>query len=175
MFEVSPETVDAWLNGLAWALGITALVWLVGSVVGAWHRRHYNLTRADRAGGTPVRPDFLDVNRNAREAAIARGKAYDRTLDAREAAAAPVTAVESLTFWSRLGALGAALLTLLVTVIGTITKVQALEASVQQVGTWDQFVQTIADHKVGAALAVAIIGTNVVVFVQSSRKHLQSR
>lgn len=175
MIEVSPETVDAWLNGLAWALGITAFVWLVGSIVGAWHRRHYNLTRADRAGGSPVRPDFLDVNHKAREAAIARGKAYDRTLDAREAAAAPATAVAAVTLWSRVAALGTALLTLLVTIVGTVTKVQALEASVQQVGTWDQFVQTLADHKVGAALAVAIIGTNVVVFVQSSRKHLQSR
>ena len=151
------------------------LLWLVGSLVGAVHRRTYNLTRADRAGGKVVRPDFLDADARKRDAALARGRAYDKGLTEREAAAAPPTAVESMTFWSRLAALSAAILTLAATIVGTVTRVQVLEAGVQQVGTWDQFVQTLSDHKTGAALAVAVIGAQVVVFVQSSRKTLQSR
>lgn len=175
MIEIPRETLDAWLNGLAWTLGLCTLLWLAGSIVGVWHRRTYNLTRADRAGGKVVRPDFLDVDARKREAAIARGRAYDKTLADRETAAAPASAVASITLWSRLAALSAAVLTLIATIVGTVTRVQALEASVQQVGTWDQFVQTIADHKVGAALAVAVIGAQVVVFVQSSKKQFQAR
>lgn len=175
MIEIQRETLDAWLNGLAWSLGLCTLLWVIGSVVGLLHRRTYNLTRADRAGGTAVRPDFLDVNTRARDSAIARGRAYDKTLADREAAAAPATVVESMTLWARLAALSAAVLTLAAAIVGTVTRVQALEAGVQQVGSWDQFVQTLSDHKAGAALAIAVIGAQVVVFIQTSKKHLTSR
>ena len=58
MIEVSPDTLDAWLNGLAWTLGLCTLLWLVGSLVGAVHRRTYNFTvaAANPCGTSPVTP-----------------------------------------------------------------------------------------------------------------------
>jgi hypothetical protein len=169
--NVTPEQVDTWLNALAWVLTACTVLWIATSIVGHLHRRNYNLTKADASGGKVVRPDFLDVDHKARREAIRRGETYEKQLDAREAAAkAPPTTAESAGRWARWAATGTAIFTLAGTILGTFSKVSALEQNIQQVGSWDQFVQTVSDHKLGATIAFAVIGAQIVLFVQANRR-----
>lgn len=175
--NLTPEQVDTGLNWLAWVLAACTALWIVTSVLGYMYRRNYNLTKADASGGRVVRPDFLDVDHKARRDAIRRGERYERELDARDAAAVapPATAAEVASAWSRWLATGTALFTLAGTVIGTVTRMQSLEQGVQQVGSWDHFVQTVSDHKVGAAIAFAVVGAQIVLFVQANRRPSSTR
>ncbi len=170
--NVTPEQVDTWLNALAWVLAACTLLWIATSIIGHLHRRNYNLTKADASGGKVVRPDFLDVDHKARREAIRRGEQYEKQLDAREAAALapPATAAESAGRWARWAATGTALFTLAGTILGTLSKVSAFDQQVQQVATSDFFVQTVRDHKLGATIAVAVIGAQIVLFVQARRR-----
>ena len=108
---------------------------------------------------------------------MARGQAYDDTLRARETAAAAAAAspAAQASVFARFGALAAALLTLIATVFGTVTKVDAIEAGIQQVGSVDQFLDLVSQHKVGAVVALAVIGTQIVVFAASSKKTLAGK
>lgn len=173
---LTPEQTDTLLTWLTWGGGSLAVLWAVTSIVAQQHRRAYNLTHADGGSTRPVTPDFLDVDVAKRRAAIARGQSYDDTLRAREqAAAAAVSPAEQASTLAKLGALTTALLTLLVTVLGTVSKVGAIEDGIQRVGSIDQFVDVVAQHKVGATVALAIIGTHIVLFARSSKKTLAGK
>jgi len=174
--ELTPEQTDAILTWLTWGLvGFTTLS-AVTSVIAYLHRRTYNLTYADSGHSKPISPDFRDVDVAKGRTAVARGKAYDDTLRAREAAAAAtVSPAAQASVFARFGALAAALLTLIATVFGTVTKVDAIEAGIQQVGSVDQFLDLVSQHKVGAVVALAVIGTQIVVFAKSSTKTLAGK
>jgi uncharacterized membrane protein len=149
---------------LLWCVVGFAALWLVTSVLGYFHRRTYNLTYADSAGGQPITPDFLKVDKEKRKAALERGAAYDTTLGKREA-----SAVEKVCFWSRLGATAAALLALGATVIGTVSKIDSIQKGVEDIGSWDKFAALISQNKLGATVAVVVIVFNVGVFVHKQR------
>ena len=175
--ELTPEQTDAILTWLTWGLMAFTTLWIVTSVISYMHRRTYNLTYADSGHSKPITPDFLDVDAAKRRGAVARGQAYDDTLRARETAAAAAAAspAAQASVFARFGALAAALLTLLATVFGTVTKVDAIEAGIQQVGSVDQFLDLVSQHKVGAVVALAVIGTQIVVFAASSKKTLAGK
>lgn len=174
--ELTPEQTDAILTWLTWGLVVFTAVWVISTVVGYFHRRTYNLTHADSGRSRPITPDFLDVDAAKRRAAIARGKTYDDALQAREVAgAADGSPAETASVFAKVGALAAALLTLLVTAFGTVTRVDAIEAGVQRMGSMDQFLELMSQHKVGATVALAVIGTQIVVFVKSSKKTLDAK
>lgn len=174
--ELTPEQTDTLLTWLTWGGGALAALWAVTSVVAHLHRRAYNLTHAESGRSQNITPDFLDVDVAKRRAAIARGQAYDDTLRAREAAAAAaVSPAEQVSGFARIGALATALLTLVVTIFGTVTKVEAIEAGMERVGSIDQFVDLVTQHKAGAAVALAVIGTHLVLFVRSSKKTLAGK
>lgn len=175
--ELSREQIDTILNVLTWAgLGFATL-WVVTSVAGVLHRRTYNLTHADAGRSKGITPDFLNPDEAKRRAALARGKAYDAALDARDAAAAgqPASAADTASWWARTAALSTALLTLVATVLGTATKVQGIEMDVQSVSSMESFLDVVNNHKVGATVALAIIGAHLVVFVKSSKKTLAGK
>ena len=173
--ELTREQIDTALNVLTWAgLGFATL-WVVTSVVGYFHRRTYNLTHADSGRSKGISPDFLNPDAAKRRAAIARGKAYDVTLDRREQAASPVGAAETASWWARTAALATAVLTLVATVMGTVTKVHAIDMDIQRVSSMNSFLDIVNQHKVGATVALAIIGAHIVVFVKSSKKTLAGK
>lgn len=169
--ELTREQIDTALNVLMLAgLGFAAL-WVATSVAGFFHRRTYNLTHADSGRSKGITPDFLNPDESRRRAALARGKAYETTLDQREATAAAGPA-ETASWWARMAALSTALLTLVATVLGTVTKVDVIGQDIQQVSSMENFLDIVNQHKVGAVVALAIIGANIVVFVKSSKKTL---
>ena len=172
---LTPEQTDAVLTWLTWGLLASTAVWVITGVVGYFHRRTYNLTHADSGRSRPITPDFLDVDVATRRAALARGKTFDDSLRAREAAVAAGSPAQTASVFAKVGALAAALLTLLVTAFGTVTRVDAIEAGIQRVGSVDQFLELMNQHKVGAAVALAVIGTQIVVFVKSSKKTLDGK
>lgn len=172
--QFSKQDIDTALNVLAWAGGIAGVLWLVTSLMGAAHRRTYNLTHADSGRAAGPSPDFLSPDAAKRRAAIARGQAYDQTLSAREAAAV-VSPAEQASWWARMAALSTALLTLLTAIVGTVTRVDAIDAGIQRVGSVESFLDIVNQHKVGAAVAFAIIGTHIVVFVKSQKKTLAGK
>lgn len=169
----SPDNIDAALRILSWAVIGFAALWLITAVIGYFHRVAYNLTRAESSLSKDIKPDFLTVDRGKREAAIERGRAYDAVLAAREAAKKP-TAIEKVAFWSRALATLAALVTLLAAILGTLTKIDALQASVDQLGSWDRFMAILRENQAGAVIAVAVVAANVVMFVQAEKKKLKT-
>ena len=83
------STVDALLGMFSWLVIIFGAVWLITSIIGYFHRRAYNLTLAE-SGGSPIRPDFLKVDKKRRREAIERGEEYSDVLEKRaEAASQP--------------------------------------------------------------------------------------
>jgi hypothetical protein len=161
----SPSTIDAVIQILFWCVIGFGAVWLVTSVIGYFHRRAYNLTYAESGSSKNYKPDFLKVDRAKRQAAIERGEAFDERLAAREA-----PAVQSLCFWSRVGAGSSAILALLAMIVGTLTKIDAFQRDVAKLGSWDRFTEIVSQNKTGTLVALIVIGANIIVFMESSRK-----
>ena len=67
------------------------------------------------------------------------------------------------------------MLTLVATVMGTVTKVHAIDMDIQRVSSMNSFLDIVNQHKVGATVALAIIGAHIVVFVKSSKKTLAGK
>ncbi len=172
----SPENLQALVRMMFWAAGALGALWLVTSVLSYFHRRAYNLTRAESGPSKNIKPDFLTVDHAKRSAAIARGEAYEQTLTAREAAAAGgAPPAAALGMWARMGALTAATLSLLTLIVGTLTKIDSLQAGAAEFSSWDRFSQLVSQNKVGTVIAIAIIGANVIVFVQQSKKTIAGK
>jgi uncharacterized membrane protein len=156
---LSPENIDAGLRVLSWCLIVFAALWTVTSVLGYFHRRAYNLTRAESSRSKNIKPDFLKVDVGKREAAIGRGRAYDAVLDNRESGAAAPT--DRLRFWSRFAAIATALVGLGLVIFGTVTKVDSLQAGVNRITSWDRFTDLISQNQAGSVVAVLVIVVNV--------------
>jgi hypothetical protein len=163
-----PETIDAVLRIASWCVIGFAALWLVTSIIGAFYRRAYNLTHTESGSSQNVTPDFLKVDRAKREAAIARGQAYDQVLERREAAArAPVKTAMT---WSRILATGAALVTFLTAVIGAFEKIEAYQDNLEEMGSFDRFMQLIAQNPIGTAVAVAVVAANIYLVARKIQK-----
>jgi uncharacterized membrane protein len=165
----SPDTLAHVLRLITWCLIVFAGLWLVTSLIGYFHRRAYNLTRAESGPSKNIQPDFLKVDKEKRQAAIDRGKAYTEVLDARSAP--PVApAVKTVHHWSWLLASAAAVLGLGVTILGALAKIGDLQRDVERIGSWDRFSQLVSQNQAGAVVAVAVIGANVIVVAQKLKK-----
>jgi hypothetical protein len=170
---VKPDTMETVLTVLSYATIGFAALWLVTTVLGYMHRRSYNLTRAESGGGKPITPDFLKVDQKKRQAAIDRGAAYDKVLEEREAArAAPASAasVSKADFWARAAATVTAFFSLAGAVVGTLTKVENLEAGAAQLSNWETFVDIVTQHPVGTTIAIVVIGANILIFFKATKK-----
>lgn len=158
----SPETVDSILRATSWAVIAFAALWFVTGLIGYFHRRAYNLTRAESSPSKNVKPDFLSVDEAKRQAAIKRGEAFDKVLEAREAAVSP--AVVTAASWSRWLATSAALVSSFVFILGALTRIDDTEAMAREVGNLTRLWEIIQAHPVGAAITLAVIAANIVVF-----------
>jgi uncharacterized membrane protein len=159
--------IDRMLQILAWCVVGFGGLWLVTSVIGYFQRRAYNLTHAESGASKNIKPDFLKVDHEKRKSAIERGEAYAGTIAARGGAS---PAVESLISWSRIAATGAAIIGLIATIIGTLEKIGKIQTTVEQYSSWDQFVELVRQHQIGALVAVIVITANVIVVVKKMQK-----
>ena len=166
----SPENVSLVLTILSWVAVIAAIVWLVTSVIGALHRRAYNLTHAESGGSKKIRPDFLAVDKEKREAAIKRGERYDEELAKRERPAPQPGPVPEVGRWSRVAASAAALTGLGFTALSTVRLVGPTDQTVRSLGKWETFQQLVSEHPIGAAVCVAVIASNAYLVISKLKK-----
>jgi hypothetical protein len=162
--------LDSVLTVLSWLVIIFGTIWLVTGVIGYFHRRAYNLTRAESGGSGPVKPDFLKVDRQKREEAIERGEAYTEVLEERSVnppEASP--GVKKLGTVSRTGALITAAFTLIAAIFGALTRMSSLQAGVEQLSSWDSFASMVREYPVGAVVAVLVIGAHAVIFMNKAQ------
>jgi uncharacterized membrane protein len=167
-----PENVQTVLRIVTWCLFAFAGTWLVTSLIGYFHRRAYNLTRAESGPSKNIKPDFLTVDKAKRQAAIERGNAYTAVLEEREAAAEPAVspAVKKAHHWSWFLATTAAVVGLITTAIGSLAKIDQMQADVVKITSWDKFSHLVGQNQAGAIVAVAVIGANVIVVAQKIKK-----
>lgn len=167
----TPDAIDRTLQIVAWCVVVFGGLWLVTSVIGYVHRRSYNLTHAESGPSKNIKPDFLKVDKAKRDAAMARGEAYSQTLADREKPAAPPPSpVQALSVWSRVAATGAAVIGLVATVVGTLQKIDSIQAGVERLSSWDTFSAIVRENAVGATVAAIVIAANVVVVVKKMQK-----
>jgi hypothetical protein len=162
----NPETIDTVLRLLSWGLFAFTALWAVTGTIAYFHRRAYNLTRAESSHSQNIKPDFLKVDKDKRQQALDRGAAYDQVLQGR---AAP-SPVETASLWSRFAAMATAVLALITLMVGTLNSVGALQQGVEKISNWDTLSQLVSDHKAGTVVALIVIAANVIVFVEGSKK-----
>jgi uncharacterized membrane protein len=176
--EVATTTsaADTLLSVFSLLVIVFGALWLVTSIIGYFHRRAYNLTLAE-SGGSPIRPDFLKVDKKRRAEAIERGEEYSEVLEKRAeadtrakaaAGAPPSSPVSRLSTLSRMGALVTGTVTLVAAIVNALTRVQFLQSDIQRLSGWDSFVETVKTYPVGATVAFLVIGANLIVFVQKT-------
>ncbi len=168
----TPDTTGALLQVLSWVLIVLAVVWVISAVIRFFYRRAYNLTHAESSSSHNIKPDFLKVDQDKRQAAFDRGAAYDAVLAAREPAAQVALALkaEKVCYWSRIAATSVAILTLVTTIVYTLDYVGTIEKGLNQFSSWDRFWQLAGQHRTAAVVAVAVIGANIIATVKTIRK-----
>jgi hypothetical protein len=72
--------------------------------------------------------------------------------------------------WSRLFATTAAFVTLLTAVIGAVEKAASYQGNIERYPTWDGLTELVTTYPIGTTVAVAVIATNVYMFVTKVRK-----
>jgi serine/threonine protein kinase len=167
-----PENIRTTLKLLTWALGAFAATWLVTSIIGATHRRAYNLTYVESGPSEDIRPDFLKVDKVKRAAAIRRGERYDAQLSDR--AAAPQSTTSSLLKGSQIAAASTALLGLLVTIVATLQGINSLQTGAESLTNWEKLLRLMGENKTGAVIAAMIISSNVIMVVKKMQKPIGS-
>lgn len=148
-----------------------ALVWIFLALVAWWRRRAYNLTIASTAKrNKDAQPDFLTVDRKAREAAIERGAAHEAELTERERLEALAEAerkgLNKTTNLARLAALFMSLFTLACSIMGVVANVGAMEKSVQSLTASGKIQYIIAAHPIATVIVVLVIGYNLWHYIQ---------
>jgi hypothetical protein len=141
-----------------------ALVWIFLGLIAWWRRRAYNLTIASTAKrNKKAQPDFLTVNKEAREDAIERGKAHEADLTERERleALAATSGLTKGSHFARLATLLMSLFTLACSVMGVVGNVGAMEKSVQNLTASGKIQFIIMQHPIASVIIVLVIGYNV--------------
>lgn len=137
------------------------------------HARAYNLTRVETARPSKeVKPAFLTVDEEAREAAVARGDAYVRPGD-RQSSAAEETETNAVAnrWWrwgtiARAGALIVAIVHLGVVALSALT---VADRAREQLESFEAARAVLAAYPVGSFLAVAVVLVEVTRFVRRRR------
>lgn len=140
-----------------------ALVWLALSLIAWWRRRAYNLTVASTARRSKkAQPDFLNVDRKARAAAINRGATHEAGLDLRDAAMGGGT--DPVTWGSRIVGLGAflmSLFTLGAVIVGSIGNVAKMGETLQKASSSEKLLRIVDDHLFGTIVATLVVAWHI--------------
>lgn len=150
---------------------VVAAIWLVLTIFILWRRNASNLTPVQAAGRKgDAQPDFLNVDHGAREAAIARGQAYDATLDKREAEArAREAGRRPVSLAGRLAgiiSLLMSLFTLATMIYGAIFQVSRMGSLMEEYSSVERMGAVIANHPIAFAVTTLVIVVHVYRFVK---------
>ena len=110
-----------------------------------------------------AQPDFLDIDKKAREAAIERGAAHEAELTERERqeAIAEAARLSKPTHFARIAALLMSLFTLACSVMGVVGNVGAMEKSVQNLTAGGKVQYIIVHHPIATVIVLFVIAYNV--------------
>ena len=131
---------------------VIALIWIALGIVGWMQRRAYSLSPAESSGAQGLKPDFLKVNTAARDAAMARGAAFDAGQPL-----AVVTPVARAAGYSGIIALLAALLSFITAAFAAMQKVGVFQKAFEHLSSWDRFVGILSRYSAGFTIAGVII------------------
>ncbi len=176
---VADEVIDAipeWAHDAMFPLGIAIVILFVlyvgFAILGALHRRAYNLTKAETTGKKADAPAFLKVDHEAREAALERGDAYVRPADRAEGEAGKRSAGSRRSSWAflcRVGVILVAVAHVAIVVVSVADATYNAEKVVQDISASDRFAAIVSKYWLGITLGVIVLVAEVVRFVQSRR------
>jgi hypothetical protein len=175
---IDPSAVEipGWVHDLLVPLGFALVAlfvaWLVLAILGALHRRAYNLTKAETARPRAEDPSFLKVDHEAREAALARGDAYVRPADRETGEKAAARTAPSSSIWAFLCRLGVILVAVAhfgVVVVSVADATYNAERVVQDISASDRFTAIVSKYWLGLSLGAIVLAAEIVRFVQSRR------
>lgn len=153
-----------------------AAAWLAASAFESWRRRSANLTPVASAEvNVDARPGFLDVDHDARGAAVARGDAYAAKLTKREAEAArraAESAVSGTTPGGRLAGLAAAAMsvfTLASMVFGACTQIAWMGRYAEDLSAPGRLLSIVRAHPWATAAAAFVVLFHVHRYVRNRR------
>jgi hypothetical protein len=150
-------------------IGLLA-VWIFLALVAWWRRRAYNLTVAStHQRSKKAQPDFLSVDKKAREKAIERGEEHEEELDARDEAeaeaAAELAAVgQPIGFAKRMAGIATtamSIFTLLTAISGAALNVGKMDEQFQQLTAGGKIEYLIHEHPFGVIVVLLIIAFQV--------------
>lgn len=164
-----------WLNYVMWAAVAFAALWLVSVVFIQMRRRATNLTSAHQAHvRKDAAPDFMKVDHKARDAAMQRGQAYEKELDAREAAEAAAAAgkpgkkepMNMLKTISGIASFAFSLFTLLGAVLGTF---RTMDAAGAQLSKFDQIGAVAMKNPIPFLICLFVIGYTIFIWISQKK------
>ena len=142
-----PEMVTDWVGTSIAILYILIGIWVVLKVFGYFQRRAYNLTPMETVSSKGLKPDFTNVDHEARRAQIDAGAGFG---------ASPATLGRALTA-TRITIIFMAIASFLAAVVFASVRLDELEAMWLKYSLWERFSAIVADHPVGLAIAVLLI------------------
>lgn len=166
-----PEALDqippeAWpLIDLLFNLTMAAVgIWLAVTVFVWWRRSASNLTPVNAASkDKSAQPDFLRVDKKAREEALERGEAFDKEIERRVREAekakarggrAPATVSQRL---ARFLSFFMSLFTLATMVFGAIFQVTRMGQMMKEYSTLERIVTVVQNHPISFTVATLVI------------------
>ncbi|MEM9725227.1 MAG: hypothetical protein AAF909_07180 [Pseudomonadota bacterium] len=176
---IAPSWVDTWLPLLLGAAALAGAAWLVLVLLDYFNRRAYNLTMADR-GGSGATPDFLKVDAEKREAAREAGEVLDEKIAERERAAAEAAAAAAaggvsetaarVAPLARLTTAAFALLTVGVTAVGALGRIEFYDEGARRFSNWERLVELVSTYWVGFAVVACLVLIQVYHAVRAMRR-----
>ena len=156
---MSAETIDSILALVVPIMIVAAILWLLAWFWSYRRRRALNLTTAETVRQSDAQPGFLKVDRDARQAKMEGGAAFDAHVAARDAPPPEVAPVaETCRGWAKVVTVLLALVTMLTGVVGALMRVEMYDEAVRRFGVWDNFVAIVTQYPLGFAIAVGIVG-----------------
>jgi hypothetical protein len=144
------------------------IVWIFLALVAWWRRRAYNLTVAStHKRSKKAQPDFLSVDKKAREAAIERGEAHEEELDERdeaeaeamlEAAGKPIGLAKRL---ASIATTAMSLFTLLTAISGAALNVGKMDEQVKELTAGGKIEYLLKEHTFGVIVVLLIIAFQI--------------
>ena len=147
---------------------VSVAIWIAVTIFVWWRRRASNLTPVNAAQANDnAAPDFLSVDKKARDQAEKRGEAFDKALEEEERAAAMAAARggrTQRTMSQRLAGLLSffmSLFTLATMIFGAIWQVSRMGQLMEEYSTVERIATVVQNHPVSFSVAALVIGFHV--------------
>lgn len=155
---------------------VVTAIWLATTAFIWWRRSASNLTTSSSASpNRNATPDFLSVDKKAREEAIKRGEKFDRDLDKqqreeeRDAERTARSKEARIGRMARLTSLFMALFSLATMISGTVFQVSFMGQIWEKYSASERLMAVVTQYPIGVAVTALVILYNVVTFVTNRK------